>query len=98
MSYLALFSITPIGSGESVSKEVAKAFRVVKESGVDCQLTSMGTIIETESIEQIMDILQKAIKEVEKDHNRVNVIIKLDCRKGKSGRIASKVNSVLEKL
>ncbi|MFN3995949.1 MAG: MTH1187 family thiamine-binding protein [bacterium] len=48
MSYLTLVSITPIGKDEGVSKYVAKAFKVIKNSGLPHQLTSMGTIVESQ--------------------------------------------------
>ncbi len=98
MSYLAFVSITPIGKGESVSHEVAKAYKVIKESGLNYQLTSMGTIMESDNIEEIFQILKEAIQTVEKDNNRVSVIIKLDCRKNFSNRIDKKIKSVIEKL
>lgn len=98
MSYLALVSITPLGKDESVSKYVAKAFDVIRKSGMDYQLTAMGTIIEAQTLEQLMNVIQSAIKVVEEENNRVSVIIKLDCRKNQDNRIKRKVESVFEKL
>ncbi|MCS7243207.1 MAG: MTH1187 family thiamine-binding protein [Candidatus Calescibacterium sp.] len=98
MSYLALLSITPIGKGESVSKEVAKAFKIVKNSGLKYQLTSMGTIVEADDLKKIFDVIHKAIEEVEKENNRISVLIKMDCRKNREDAITYKVESVLEKI
>ncbi|MCX7758056.1 MAG: MTH1187 family thiamine-binding protein [bacterium] len=98
MSYLALLSITPIGKGESVSKDVAKAFRIVKDSGLKYQLTSMGTVVEADDLKKIFDVIGKAIEEVQKENNRVSVLIKMDCRKNRKNAITYKVESVLEKI
>jgi len=98
MSYLAFVSITPIGKKESVSEEVAKAFKIIQKSGLEFQLTAMGTIIESENIDQLFQVIKDAISEVEKENNRVSVLLKIDCRKGKSNRIQEKVDSVLKKI
>ncbi|MEN3015062.1 MAG: MTH1187 family thiamine-binding protein [bacterium] len=98
MSYLGLISITPIGSKESVSSDVAKAVKILSENKINYQLTSMGTIIETEDLDQLLDLVKKMIAKVEEDNNRVSVILKIDCRKGHSNRMKSKVESVLQKL
>lgn len=98
MSYLALISITPIGKDESVSKYVAKAFKVIKNSGLPYQLTAMGTIIESQNLGELLKIIKDAIESVEEDSNRVSVILKIDCRKNQSNRMEKKVKSVLEKI
>lgn len=98
MSYLALISITPIGRDESVSGYVAKAFKVIKNSGLPHQLTAMGTIMESQDLDELLKVIKDAIKSVEEDSNRVSVILKIDCRKNQSDRIEKKVKSVLQKI
>ncbi|HAL85718.1 MAG TPA: hypothetical protein DCM31_01805, partial [Deferribacteraceae bacterium] len=39
MSAMAFVSITPLGEGESVSEYVARAVKVIKNSGLEWRLT-----------------------------------------------------------
>ncbi|NPA39920.1 MAG: MTH1187 family thiamine-binding protein [Thermodesulfobacteria bacterium] len=98
MSVLVEFSIFPLDKGESVSEYVARVLKIVKNSGVEYVLTPMATIVETEDPDSAMELIKKCIKELEKDCNRIILNLKMDYRKGKSGRLTGKVKSVEEKL
>ncbi|MFN3478057.1 MAG: MTH1187 family thiamine-binding protein [bacterium] len=74
MSYLALVSITPVVKDESVSKYMAKAFKVIESSGLPYQLTSMGTIVESQDLDEMLRVIKKAIESLEEESNRVSVI------------------------
>ena len=45
---LAFFSLYPLDKGESLSKYVARSLDIIDNSGLDYQLTSMGTMVEGE--------------------------------------------------
>lgn len=90
------FSITPLGAGESVSAQVAKAVEVVEKSGLDYQLHAMGTVVEGD-VEALLKVLKGAIDAVMADCDRVSVAAKMDVRKGHTGTLTAKVASV-EKL
>ena len=98
MSVLIGISIFPLDKGESVSKYVTKAVKVIENSEFPYILTPMETVVETESIEEALKIVENCFKTLEKDCNRIIVNIKIDYRKGKSGRIQNKIRSVEEKL
>ena len=98
MSFLVFVSMTPIGKGESVSKYVAKVVDVIDRSGLSYVLTPMGTVIEGESWEEVMDVLRRGFEELKRDCPRISITMKIDYREGKSGRIRSKVESVQERL
>jgi uncharacterized protein (TIGR00106 family) len=91
------FSMFPIGEGESVSPYVARSLEIIDRSGLDYQLHSMGTVIEGE-IDQVLDVVKRCFDAMSADCGRVSCSIKLDYRKGRSGRLHSKVTSVEEKL
>ena len=97
MSAMAFVSIAPLGEEESVSKYVARAVRVIKDSGLEWRLTPMGTIIEGENPASVLRVINEAIEELD-DCNRISVSIKMDYRKDKSDRMAAKVESVMEKI
>ncbi len=98
MSVLVDFAMFPTDKGESVSQYVSRIIKMVDESGVPYKLTPMGTVFETETIEQAMEIISKAYKQLEPDCNRVYSTIKLDIRKGKNNRLKQKIESVEKRL
>lgn len=98
MSFLVEFSMFPTDKGESVSQYVSRIIDMIDKSGVPYRLTPMGTVFEVESMEQALQIIDRAYKQLEPDCNRVYTTIKMDIRKGQSGRIERKIKSVEEKL
>ncbi len=98
MSFLVFVSMTPLGKGESVSRYVAKVVDIVDRSGLPYVLTPMGTIVEGEDWDEVMNVLKKGFEELKKECPRISITMKIDYREGKSGRLRSKVESVQEKL
>ncbi|MES9855826.1 MAG: MTH1187 family thiamine-binding protein [Sedimenticola sp.] len=99
MSVLLEFAMFPTDKGESVSAYVSEVIRIIRDSGADYQLTPMGTIIETETLEEAMTLVQRAYSQLESAGcNRVYSSLKLDIRLGKSGRLKGKLASVEEKI
>jgi uncharacterized protein (TIGR00106 family) len=91
------FSITPLGAGESVGQYVARAVDVVDTSGLDYQLHAMGTVVEGD-LDQLLDVLKRAIEAVAADCDRVSVSAKIDYRKDHPGALDAKVASVEKRL
>ncbi|WP_457640766.1 MTH1187 family thiamine-binding protein [Persephonella sp.] len=98
MSILVEFAMFPTDKGESVSAYVSRIIKMIDESGIPYKLTPMGTVFEVESMEEALEIINKAYKQLEKDCNRVYSVVKFDIRKGKSGRLKQKIESVEKKL
>ena len=90
-------SITPLGKGESVSAYVADCLDIVDRSGLDYELHSMGTIVEGE-LDQVLDLMRRCIEQTATHSDRVTCAAKLDFRRGREGRLKSKVTSVEQKL
>ncbi|MGD9807710.1 MAG: MTH1187 family thiamine-binding protein [Deferribacterales bacterium] len=97
MSAMAFVSITPLGDGESVSQYVSRAVKVIKESGLDWQLTPMGTVLEGDKLEDVLSVINKAA-EILEECNRISISIKIDYRRNREGGLEKKVKSVMEKL
>jgi uncharacterized protein (TIGR00106 family) len=91
------FSMSPLGKGESVGKYVARSLDVIDKSGVAYRLNPMGTVLEGEW-EQVFTVVRKCYERMRKDCNRISCTIKVDYRKGHSGRLQSKVASIEKKL
>ncbi len=97
MSVLLEFSMTPIGKGESVSKYVARSLEIIDKSGLAYKLNPMGTVIEGEW-DEVFAVVKKCFQRMKKDCGRISTSIKVDYRKGRNGRITSKVDSLEKKL
>ena len=94
---VANFSIVPIGKGSSLSTQVAEVLKIVSESGINYKLHSMGTVLEG-NWDNIFKLIKKCHKKILKDSDRVLTTITIDDRKGRTGRIAGKVQSVKKKV
>jgi uncharacterized protein (TIGR00106 family) len=91
------FSITPIGKGESVSAEVARACRIVQESRLPHELHAMGTIVEG-PWDEVFALVRRCHDELATDCPRLSIAIKVDSRAAPMGRMAKKVLSVRNRL
>jgi uncharacterized protein (TIGR00106 family) len=98
MSALVEFAMFPTEKTQSKSAFVARVLDIVDQSGLEYQLTPMGTIIEAETVEEALDVINRAYEELQKDCGRVYSTIKIDWREGAVGRLNRKVGSVEAKL
>ena len=87
------FSMTPLGKGESVGTYVARSLDIIDRSGVDYRLNPMGTVLEGEW-DQVFDVVKRCFEAMRQDCDRISVTIKVDYRKGASGRLDRKIQSV----
>lgn len=95
---LAAFSITPIGTGESVADLVAETVRIVRASGLPNETNAMFTNLEGEW-DEIMAVIKACIDTMAQTAPRVSVVVKLDHRPIEpSGRMHRKVESIEQKL
>jgi uncharacterized protein (TIGR00106 family) len=92
---LVAFSISPTSTAEdgSVSEAVAAAVRVVKESGLPWELTSMFTTVEGEW-DEVMAVVKRAVDVVAEVSPRVGLVLKADIRPGFEGQLTAKVDRV----
>jgi len=98
MSVLMNFAMFPTDKGESVSHYVTKIIKHIRRVGYSNQLTAMGTLVETETLNEAMTLIDESYKLLEADCDRVYVSINLDIRKGKGGRMVSKIRSIENNL
>jgi len=98
MSALVEFSMFPTEQTQSKSAFVARVLDIVDKSGLNYQLTPMGTIIEGETVEEVLAVINQAYQELQKDCGRIYSSIKIDWRDGDVGRLNNKIASVEEKL
>ena len=94
---LVAFSVSPLGSSESVTDAVADAVRIVRESGLPNRTDSMFTTIEGEW-DEVMDVVRRATEAVGRYAGRVSLVLKADIRPGHTGELDGKVARVEERL
>jgi len=87
----------PVGKGESLSRDVAEAIKLVDESGLPYRIGAMSTTVEG-SWEQLMELLKKCRDKILQNCNRIYIIVKIDDRKGATNRLTGKIKSIEEKL
>ncbi len=100
-SVLLEFSMFPTSDdcreGASVSKKVSRIIDAIDTKGIPYKLTPMGTIVETQSVKEALEIIELAYKQLE-ECERVYSALKFDIRKGCTDRLHGKIASVEEKL
>ena len=97
---LFAFSVAPTTTADdsaSMSEAVAEAVRVVRESGLPHETTSMFTTIEGEW-DEVMPVIRAATDSVLAVSPRVSLVLKADLRPGRSGELTGKVERVERRL
>lgn len=97
MSMLAEFSVVPIGTGVSISPQIAKVLKIVTESGIKYKANPMGTVLEGDW-DSVMSVIKKCHDVVMTGSERALTTITIDDRKGKESRMEKKLESVEQKL
>jgi len=86
-------SVMPVNNNASLSGAVAKALKIIADSGLEYKLTPMGTLL-TGDWQQVMDVVKKCHDAVRDEHDRVVTQIKIDDVKGKNITFDDKVKAV----
>ncbi len=92
-------NIIPLGTKTpSVSKFIAEAVKVLKQAGLNYELTSMGTIVEGET-DNLLSLAKKMHSAIfTQGVKRVVTTIKIDDRQDESSSMEEKVKRVKEQL
>ena len=90
---IVAFSVSPLGTGDSVGAAVAEAVRVVRESGLPNHTDAMFTSIEGEW-DEVMDVVKRAVEAAGAGAARVSLVLKADIRPGVTDGLTSKVATV----
>jgi uncharacterized protein (TIGR00106 family) len=92
---IAQVSIAPIGVGTSLSGYVKIAIDEIRKEGVHFETNAMSTVIETENLESLFEVIKKAHEAVvSAGAKRVITEIKIDDRRDKKATIATKLASL----
>lgn len=91
MTVVALLSVAPVEEG-SMSSDVADAVAALDDFDVTYETTPMGTVIEADDIETILDATAAAHNAVDAD--RVSTFLKVDDKRTVETTAEAKVRSV----
>ena len=92
---IAQLSIAPIGEDVSLHKFVKISINIIKKYNVKFETNAMSTIIETEKIENLFNIISESNNKLyEIGVKRIITELKIDYRLDKNATIASKLKSV----
>lgn len=97
----AEISIYPIGTGSTnVSFYIAKAIESIRDfEGIRYQVNPMGTILESTSVDRILEASKKIMETVHNlGVNRVELILKIDSRIDKSTKLEDKMESLKKQM
>lgn len=97
MSTICSLAIFTISGEKSKSENVAKVIKFLKQSGVKYKLTPMSTVIECETLKEVLQIICDCYALFDKSQ-RVYINASFDIDESKEDAIHAKVNSVKEKL
>lgn len=93
MNALVAVAIAPFGEGEELSEYVAEVIRVIRDSGLPYNTTSMFTEIEGE-YDKVMQVVKDATFVLAERGIRTEVILKADIRPGHTNTMTSKVAKI----
>ena len=92
---IAQLSIAPVGKDVSVSKYVKIVLNTLKKDHVKFETNAMATVIETDDLRTLFDVVEKAHNAVlAVGAKRVITELKIDDRRDKDATITSKLNAL----
>ncbi len=96
----AELSIIPIGiESTSLGRYIAVSINAIKKRGMDCKITPMGTLIESNDIDAIFNAIKYAREALfEKGVKRVEITLRIDERLDKPRYMDEKVKAVEDYL
>jgi len=94
---LVEFSLIPMGSGESISAQVARVIDIIDKSGLPYKTHAMGTLIEG-NWNECLTVIKKCHDTLKREVPRVYTRIAIDDKKGKKKLLDKKIKSVESKL
>jgi len=95
MTVVAMVSVAPVIE-ESMAGEVAKAVAALDDFDVSYETNPMGTVIEANDVETLLDAVGAAHQAV--DGDRVSTVMKIDDKRTAETSAARKVESVEDHL
>ncbi|WP_136601065.1 MTH1187 family thiamine-binding protein [Salinigranum halophilum] len=95
MTVIAMLSVAPVVE-ESMASEVAKAIAALDDFDVAYETNPMGTVVEADDVDTLLDAVAAAHKAV--DGDRVSTFLKIDDKRTRTQDASEKVSRVEAEL
>ena len=92
------FAIFPIDKGDRIGEYVSKVVQYIKDSGYVYQFSPMGTIIEADTVPELLKLVEVAYEIMDPISDRIYCVMNMDSNKNKTNLIASKTASVEKRI
>lgn len=90
---LVAFSVAPSSDSSSLAPAVARAIKVVRESGLPNRTDAMFTTIEGDW-DECMQVVKQCCDVLAEHSDRVSLVLKADIRPGHTGQLDAKVQRI----
>lgn len=98
MSVMLSYAIFPTDKGSSVSEYVSNVIKMVSQCGFPYKLTPMSTIVETETMDEALEVINQSYKLLEPFCDRLYLSLTMDIKKGEMKRMEQKIHSIESKI
>lgn len=92
------FAIFPIDKGDHIGEYVSQVVAYIRDSGLVYQFTPMGTIIEAESVPELLKIVEGSYKILDPISDRIYCVMNIDSNKNKTDFLNKKVKSIENRI
>ena len=90
---IAEFSVTPVFNSEDTADWVARAVEIIDKSGLNYQVTAMGTLIEGD-FDDVMAVIKECHQNLMVDCPRIKTLIRIDDHKGRQALLQKRITEV----
>lgn len=90
-------SIIPIGSQEHISKDIARAVRIIDEAGLPYEITPSGTCIEGDW-SAVMPVIERCHTAVREETGHIVTMVKIEDDLTAKDQLRTNVGSVKDQL
>lgn len=98
MSTIMNFAIFPIDKGDHIGDYVSKVVKHIKNSGLNYEFSPMGTIIEADTVPELLKVIEEAYKIMDPISDRIYCVMNMDSNKNKTNLIKGKRDSIEKRI
>lgn len=92
------FAIFPIDKGDHIGDYVSKVVKHIKNSGLNYEFSPMGTIIEADTVPELLKVIEEAYKIMDPISDRIYCVMNMDSNKNKTNLIKGKRDSIEKRI
>ena len=98
MSVIMNFAIFPVDKGDHIGEYVSQVIAYIRDTGLTYQFSPMGTIIEADTVKELLSIVEKSYEIMDPISDRIYCVMNMDSNKNKSELIKGKTASIERRI